>query len=265
MFDHDLHIHTFLSTCCPDEQCVPANIIPAAAAAGLRTIGFADHMWDPRVPCDSDWHRPQTFEHISRVREMVPADTHGVRVLFGCETEHLGNGRAAVSPEVAAQLDFVLVPISHGGFVAPTAGPLATAERWAKMMLQWFNEAVELEVITGIAHAFLPGRFTEHSDEIIALIPDSAFADAFGRAAERGVSIGITQGCFPSLRGGEADGFHDETFVRVFTIAREAGCLFHFGSDAHSLDAVTRVPTMAPIIRRIGITPEQILPLARTP
>lgn len=263
MFDHDLHIHTFLSTCCPDERCVPANIIPRAAEAGLRTIGFADHMWDSRVPCDSDWHRPQTFEHVSRVREQMPDDTNGVRVLFGCETEYLGEGRVAIAPETAAKLDFVLVPISHAGFVAPAEGPRATARLWAKMMLQWFNEAVELEAVTGIAHAFLPNRLHEHVDEIIGLIGDSAFEDAFGRAAERGVSVGVTSGAFPGGRGGEREGFHDETFLRVLTIARRAGCLFHFGSDAHDLTALDRVGKMAPYIRQIGIGPEQIHPLAR--
>lgn len=242
---------------------MPEHIIPRAAEVGLKTIGFSDHLWDARVPCDSEWHRPQDFAHISRVREMMPPDTRGVRVLFGCETEYLGNGRVAVSEEVAEQLDFVLVPISHGGFVAPFEGPGATPQRWAKMMLQWFNEAIELPVTTGIAHAFIPAKFHDHSDEVIALISEAAFADAFGRAAELGVSIGITAGMFPSSGGGEREGWHDETFIRVFTIARQAGCKFHFGSDAHTLADVARVPRLAPFIRRIGITRDHLHPLVR--
>ena len=47
----------------------------------------------------------------------------------------------------------------------------------------------------------------------------------------------------------------------MFTIARAAGCLFHFGSDAHNLDDITRVPRLAPFIRHIGITPDDIHPL----
>ena len=262
MIDHDIHIHTCLSACCKDPRSLPEFIIPRAAAAGLKIIGFSDHLWDSAVPCDSDWHRPQDFEHISRVRRMMPADTKGVRVLFGCETEYLGNGQAAISSEVAAQLDFVLVPISHAGFVAPATG--AGPEQLARGMLQWFAEAIELEVATGIAHPFLPCRYQDHADEIIGLIGDAAFTDVFGRAAERGVSLGITTGFFPSLGGGETEGFHDETFLRMFTLAREARCVFHFGSDAHSLDSVDRVPKLARHVERIGIPPDHILPLVRT-
>ena len=60
MIDHDMHIHTYLSSCCGDkENQRPAKIIALAAEMGLKTIGFADHIWENPNIEPSDWYRPQ--------------------------------------------------------------------------------------------------------------------------------------------------------------------------------------------------------------
>jgi len=261
--DHDLHVHTFLSACSHDEQATPQHILARAAEAGLRTIGFSDHMWDSRVPGASDWYRPQTFDHISQTRAQLPADTNGVRVLIGCETEYCGDGRIGISRETAEQLDFVLVPISHlhmKGFVVP-AGDLAPA-RVAAVMVQRFNEVVGLGLATGIAHPFLPLGYRDVVDEVLGLIPDEQFLDSFGRAADAGVSIEVTIHDFPSLGDGETEGFHDESFLRVLTLAKQAGCVFHFASDTHTLAGVGSSLDLEPYVRSVGIGRSDVLPLA---
>ena len=261
--DHDLHVHTILSGCCHDETATPHNMIRRAAEAGLRTIGFADHMWDARVPGASPWYRPQDFERIDRMRAALPSDTHGVRVLVGCETEYCGGGKVGISRETAARLDFVLVPHSHlhmTGFVAPALdGPGAIAA----LLVERFHEVVELGLATGIAHPFLPLGYEDRTDAALALIPEGVYLDAFGRAADRGISIEITTGFFPSLRGGETDGFHDETFLRVLSLARRAGCLFHFASDTHRLAGVGDGLKLQPFAAALGLTARDVLPLAR--
>ena len=130
-------------------------------------------------------------------------------------------------------------------------------------MRQRFAEVVELEVSTGVAHPFLPCGFVEQTDEIIGEIGDGAFADVFGRAAERGVSLEITTGAFPSINGGETDGHHDDTFLRVYAVAMEAGCVFHLASDTHSLAGMGRVPQLAGGARQLGLEPHHIHPLVR--
>ena len=59
-------------------------------------------------------------------------------------------------------------------------------------------------------------------------------------------------------------GYVDSTFGRVLSLAKQAGCVFHFASDAHSLDGIGRVKDLEPLARAVGITPEDILPLARS-
>jgi len=262
--DHDLHVHTFLSSCCADERATPENILAMAAETGLRTVGFADHMWDRRVPGASPWYRPQSYEHICQIREQIPADTGGVRVLVGCETEYCGGGRIGISPEVAEQLDFVLVATSHthmGDFVVPPG--CDSTQDIASLLADRFSEVVELGLATGVAHPFLPVGQKEQVDEIIALISDQRFLDCFGRAAERGVSVEVTVNSFPSIGGWEWPGFHDETFLRVLTLAKQAGCVFHFASDTHTVVFVGQSLALEPFARAAGITRDDVLPLVR--
>ncbi len=261
--NHDLHVHSFLSSCANDPSATAENILRVAGAAGLRTIGFADHMWDRAVPGASSWYRPQDYEHIARIRTQIPADTGGVRVFVGCETEYCGNGKIGITRETADKLDFVLVPISHfhmTGFTVPET--LTESRDVADLMLKRFHEVLDLGLATGIAHPFLPLGFKERVDEIVGLISDRAFQDCFGRAAEMGVSVEITVGFFPGLRGGGDDGWHDETFLRVLEIARDAGCLFHFASDSHSLADAGRARELEVYAARLGLTEDRLLRLS---
>lgn len=263
--DHDIHVHTFLSSCSSDPEAVPKLMLAEAARCGLKTVGFADHLWDAAVPGASEWYRPQDFTHISQIRAQMPTDTRGIRVLCGCETEYVGNGVVGISPAVAEQLDFVLVPMSHfhmEGFVRPAE--INRPHQIAALMVQRFAEVIELEVTTGIAHPFLPCVFPERTDEIIGAIDDDEFADQFGRAAERGVSIEITTAAFPSIEAGESEGFHDETFMRMYRLALRAGCLFHFASDTHCLAKVGQARKLEPFARQLGLTQENIHPLVRS-
>ncbi|HUS47182.1 MAG TPA: PHP domain-containing protein [Phycisphaerae bacterium] len=266
LVDHDVHVHTALSACCNDPEATAANLIARAAEVGLRTIGFADHLWDSAVAGASDWYRPQDVPHVLAIRREIPADTRGVRVLIGCETEYCGGGKVALSPEAASQFDFVLVPTSHfhmKGFVVPDEA--LPAPRLAPLLLDRFREALGLNlgVPMGIAHPFVPLGHFECLDKAISLLSDAQFQDAFGRAAERRISMEVHPAMFPSLGRGEKRHFHDETFLRVLTIARQAGCLFHFASDAHRLDAIGSVRRLEPFATAIGITPQHIHPLFR--
>ena len=94
-------------------------------------------------------------------------------------------------------------------------------------------------------------------------VSHAEFGDLFGRAAELGVSIEITTGAFPSLGGGEREGMHDESFLRIYGLALEAGCLFHFASDTHSLEGVGRVCGLEPFVHQLGLTRENLHPLVR--
>jgi histidinol phosphatase-like PHP family hydrolase len=270
--DHDVHVHTKLSACCSDPTATPANAIARAADAGLKTLGFANHLWDRAVPGAGEWYAPQDLEHILSIRKEIPADTRGVRVLVGCETEYCGGGKVGISREAAAQLDYVLIPFSHthmAGFVVPTG---TTAADLPRLFTRRFREVVDLGLATGFAHPFLPWTFRDQVDEIVSGISDGDLEDCFGRAAAARVSVEIHVGMFPGRsKSGDSprfssprsSGLHDETFLRVLGIARRMGCFFHFASDAHELADVGGVKKLEPYVRQLGITKENVLPLFR--
>ncbi len=264
LIDHDFHVHTTLSSCCNDPKSTPENILEAAARAGLKSLAFTDHMWDSSVPGASKWYAPQDYEHIMQIRERLPEDHRGIRVLIGCETEYCGNGKVGISRATAEKLDFVLIPMSHLHMKGFTIAETITApEDVAALMVQRFHEVLDLGLADAIAHPFLPLGFKEQVDEIVGLISDQQFLDCFGRAAELGVGIEVTTGFFPGLSSGEREGWHDSTFLRVLSLAKQAGCRFHFASDAHTLAGIGNVQNLAPYVAEIGLTREDLSPVAR--
>src|SRR5699024_7720060 len=141
MLKHDIHIHTKLSSCSSDSEATPENYIKIAKELGLEVIGFSDHFWDSNVEGASDWYSTQDFDHIMKIKDMMPEDTEGIEVLIGCETEYCGNGNIGISPAIAEKLDFVLVPISHvhmKGFVLPFW--IHEAKDVAETMVQYFKD-----------------------------------------------------------------------------------------------------------------------------
>jgi histidinol phosphatase-like PHP family hydrolase len=260
--DHDAHVHTTLSACCHDEALTPANAIALAAEIGLRTIGFANHMWDAAVPGASDWYAPQDLAHVLEIRRQIPADTRGLRVLVGCETEYCGDGRVGISPAAAEKLDFVLVPASHFHMPGVTVpAPLRRPRDVAELLVQRFREVVALGLATGIPHPFVALGYEDWSQEVLSLIPDEELLACFGAAAEAGVSVEMHVDMFSGT--GAPRPYPDETFLRVMSLAKRAGCFFHFTSDAHELAGIRRVSRLEPYARQVGITPDDILPLFR--
>ncbi len=264
--NHDLHVHTFISACSKDEQARPPAMIEQARRQDLEIIGFADHLWDASVEGASSWYTPQDVANLLQIRDQIPEDTQGVKVLVGCETEYRGNGMVGISPATAEKLDFVLIPFTHfhmGQFMAEPA-EIATPDAFAKTVVRRFQEVVDLGLATGLAHPFMLCGYKEQSDDILGRISDATFADCFGRAAQRGVSIEIHPGYFPGIQGPDSDGYHDETFLRILSIAKQSGCYFHLSSDTHRLDGIGKVHQLAPYLAQLDITNDDILPMLRS-
>lgn len=261
---HDLHVHTFLSKCCKTpEVSLPERIVARAAEAGLRTIGLADHLWDAAVPGATTWYAPQDFAHISRARRLLPADLHGVRVLFGCETEMRGDGTPCITPAVAEQLDFVLLPHSHLHIQGILPADYRSAQQIADLMAWRFLKSLDYDFVTGIPHVFIPGKHEDRADAIVACLSDGQLQDCFGRAHDRGVAIEITPNYFPSLKPESPPRFHDESYLRILSVAKSAGCLFYLGSDAHTLDRVGTSLALQPFVAQLGLTTSDFHPLVR--
>lgn len=254
---HDLHVHTHLSLCSGDPTATLENYIKRAKALNVEVLGISDHMWDTtNVPGANDWYQEQPYERQLAIREQMPKEIEGVKILWGCETEY-AQGIVGITPERAALLDYVLIPHSHfhmKGFTIPEV--MEQPREIAQYAVQTFKEVVQTGLATGIAHPFDPCRFNEEEFRaFFASISDEAFGECFGLAKENNVSVEINLSSFAK---GVRDSLYDQTYYRMLHLAKEIGCKFHFGSDTHSIEGLGLVEEEAYIIKKLGLSLEHM-------
>lgn len=277
---YDLHIHTALSACCPEKDIqLPAQILALAQEMGLEAIGFSDHVWANPDVQPSAWYAPQGIEQITRLRHMLAelsseekisdATTSDAtfprpRILVGCEAETIAPGVFGMTADFAATLDFVLLSCSHihmKDFVAQPSNeqPYTIAMH----LLEMFRSGVCCPWATSIAHPLVPFGRMENYAAIMDSMPEDALQEACGLAAEKGVALEITTSFLPSTEAAH-DGplpWSMETPLRLITTARDAGCRFTFGTDAHVPERQKGLPALAELVSLAGLTPKDILPI----
>lgn len=226
--DHDLHIHTGLSLCSGDPDQNKDTILNYGMENGFTTLCLTDHMWDSTVPGASGWYQKQSYEHIAQALPLPKTDK--VRYLFGCETDLDRYMTVGVSPSLAEQLDFIIIPTTHlhmNGFTCDgREGVEERAELWCTRFDGVLDKDLPFHKI-GIAHLTCSLMYTGHYLEVLRAIPEREYRRLFAKAAEKGVGIELN---FPSLH------MNDETCevtLLPYRIAKQEGCRFYFGSDAH--------------------------------
>jgi len=263
---HDVHVHTNLSSCSHDPEQTPANILQKAADLGLRTVGFADHLWVSDLPGASNWYRPQDEKHVLQIRSQLPAGQHSVRVLIGCESEFTGTA-CGIDAARAAYFDFVLLPCTHFhmlNFVRPAH--LITASEQGALLLERLDKVLDYDFVTGIAHPFVAVNQGQVHDEMCRfLLQSDQLSRCLDKAAAKRISLEITKGYFPQLFGKVDAQFHDESVLPILEKAKRAGCLFHFASDAHDLHDFGAVLKMQPLADQLCLREQDIHPLFRDP
>lgn len=266
--DHDLHMHSYLSGCCEEKDSHrPAAILARAERMGLRTVGFADHIWaNPNLE-PSDWYRPQDESQITRLREDLQSISTPVRVLVGCEAEMVAPGKFGITHEFAESVDFVLLACDHFHMTEFVEQPKSDSPRdIGEHLLKFFRSAVTSRLATVIPHAFYPCGKDPLFDRVAASISDAEFLDAFGAAAERNVGIEITTAYLPERTGGDGPdriAWTVETPIRFLRLAKEAGCTFTFASDAHRLAAMDFLPALDVFVEALDLTEKDIHPVVR--
>lgn len=247
-YDHDLHIHTCLSACAKDPEQTPENILRFAETAELKKICITDHYWDEAVPGASDWYLPQGYVNLSKVRPLPKSEN--VRFLFGCEAEQDLFGKLSIPRERYECFDFIIVSTTHLHRVGLTvseedvATPMDRAKTWIRRLDAVLDTDLPFHKV-GIAH--LTCKLIAHRDraaylETLSLLPHQEMYRLFSKAAVLGVGIELNAG---ALQFTEAEA---DTVLRPYRIARECGCKFYCGSDAHSLPQLWE---SAPVFQRV--------------
>ena len=236
--DHDLHIHSHLSSCSSDPGQTTDAILACARANGLRTICLTDHFWDATVPGASNWYAPQDYAHIAQALPLPQAPD--CRFLFGCEGDMDRHFTVGIAPETYGKFDFVIIPTTHlhmRGFTISAedaAQPARRAELCAARLQALLDQPLPFEKI-GLAHFTCSllagggsGEYPLQYLDILDLVPDETWGRLFTRAAKAGMGIELNL----SMRSLKSDEERPRVF-RPYRIARECGCTFYLGSDAH--------------------------------
>lgn len=233
--DHDLHIHSTLSSCCKDPKQTPQAILDYAEKNGFKTVCLTDHFWDETVPGASLWYQKQDYKHICKSKPLPQGEN--ARFLFGAETDMDKFMTVGVSPERLKELDFIIIPTTHlhmAGFTLEKdiKTPEARACLWTSRLAALLNTDLPWHKV-GIAH--LTCHLIGDHVETLSLIPDDTFHTLFEKAAKLGAGIELNFNSF-----GYENKKDLKTVLNVYKIARDAGCKFYFGSDAHSVASLEK-------------------------
>ncbi len=254
--DHDLHQHTFLSSCSSDPEMTADKILEHALANAYQTICLTDHLWDNKVAGASDWYKPQDLDHIRQALPLPQAD--GVRFLFGCETEYCGGSKLGLAPESFDLFDFIVIPPNHFhmvDFVRPAAynTPVLVAE-----LLQQRLEELQLLDLPwqkiGLAHLTTRLIFREGDVlEVLDLMPEERLKRIFKGFAQKGAGIELNASSF-------RDNWQEteELSLKIYRIAKAAGCKFYFASDAHAVASLPIKEALEPVVKALGLEQKDI-------
>lgn len=235
--EHDFHIHTTLSLCA-NETATVENYLATAKKLGLKKLGFSNHFWDSAIGGAIEWYQQQDYEHVARLKlELDRVTAEDVKIYFGCETEYdpVHHG-VALTEETAEKFDFILVPNSHTHMMMPKDF-YQPYQKHVDFMVQAYNEILDSKVsryITAVAHPFEAVNCPYDKTILIDMISDDCFKRMFDKSARKDIAFEINVASMKKMTDAQiAESFQ----MRMFRLAKECGCKFIFGSDAHNAEA----------------------------
>lgn len=245
--DHDLHIHSNISSCSYGEQQTPERILEYAKENGFKKICLTDHFWDETIEGVNPWYAPQDFKHISVAKPLPQSDE--VEFLFGCETELRHDLVLGISKERFDDFDFVIIPTTHLHFYNFTITDddnisfKTRADAWVRRLDAVLSMDIPFHKV-GIPHLtcslIAPSR--EQYLEVVKEISENDMYRLFKQAAK--VKVGIELNSHALM-------FEDsekDLALLPYQIAKECGCKFYCGSDAHEVEDFSCVK---PILERV--------------
>lgn len=254
--DHDYHIHSKLSSCSKDPEQSTAHILEYAKEHGYRQICLTDHFWDETVDGASRWYTPQNYDHVRQSLPLPQAE--GIEFLFGVETEMTKDNILGISSDRYDAFDFIIVPISHFHMVGFTLSEedAATVEGRANRFLAKLEAVLSMPLPfhkIGLAHMAndtIGGRDLTMYCQVLRQITGERLRALFTKAAALGVGIELNTSCLAFRSEEEAQAVTD-----FYTVAKECGCKFYIGTDAHHPNQFVNQKDVAQrFIDRLGLT-----------
>ncbi len=237
LFASDLHVHTNLSFCAP-RSTEPASYLPLFDSEQVKAVGFVNHVYYPEDLPRLHTSYSTGATHVASIRPAIDAlqKQTEVRLLMGCEAETIAHKGPSLSQEEAAPFDYILLAPSHVlNLTRHYEGvDYSTPDKLRELTVAQFKAACLLQYgkPTGICHPLYPICSPEEQ-QIVDGITDEVLGDCFTLAKEQGKAIEIHACLYRSGTERNAEGL-SPSYLRMLRVAKECGCRFFFGSDAHA-------------------------------
>ena len=231
VIDHDLHIHSQYSNCSSDPEQNNERILKYAKDNGLKKICLTDHLWDENLPCDFEGYQISCFKKISQALPLPKDDE--VEFLFGCETEMDWQNMIGLSDKMYDTFDFIIVPINHLHLTPFTRREEDdSTERRVELYYRRFDRVLCSDLPfgkVGLAHPIcsLMARDVEQSNEMLKAMDKNVLRELYTRAAKKNLGIEINEVVTNATEERRT------LYAEHINIAKECGCKFYLGSDAH--------------------------------
>lgn len=262
---HDFHIHTTLSRCANKENATIENYIVHAKRLGLKKLGFANHYWDETFDAgDNNFYKFQGTDHVLSLKdELKKYENEGVKLYLGCEGEYSYKLRSvAISEENAEKFDFIVIPNSHTHMSMPKEF-YEPHKKHAEFMVDAYNDTLDCNIskyITAMAHPFEAVCCPYDNSILIDLISDDTYKRLFDKQAKKGIAFEINVNSMKKMSHEEIEKMSQ---IRMFKIAKEMGCKFLFGSDAHDNEAHLYYDNASFVADLLELKDDDILELGR--
>lgn len=229
VIDHDLHLHSQLSLCSNDPEQTAEALLDYGVREGLSHICVTDHYWDENVPGASGWYAAQNYAHVAEILPLPVSEQCAFH--FGCEIDMDQFRTVGISDKMLDAFEFIIIPTSHLHMTGFTIDAQDTSPtRRAQLYLQRNHALLDMDLPfskIGLAHftCSLMARNCEGSrDDILNAITDAEYAELFARVAKSGMGVELNMALT------DPQSAHT---MRPYRIAKEQGCKFYLGSDAH--------------------------------
>lgn len=221
----DLHVHTNLSLCAPPETTI-GSYLPLCAQEGIQKIGISNHLYSRKG-----------IDHTLQIQEELRAwqGHSSVQLALGCEMELFPGQEPMLHKDNAHLFDYVLVAPSHIFNLLHEYKnyDLSTVENIRRLLIDNFKRAclLDLGVPTAICHPLYP-ICAPNQQDILDSMTDEQLAECYTLAARHHKSIEIHACVYRDTITLDEEGL-SPSYIHMLSVAKDCGCVFHFGSDAH--------------------------------
>ncbi|RKP08003.1 histidinol-phosphatase [Thamnocephalis sphaerospora] len=244
-------LHTHSGQFCHHAHGTLEELVQAAVAAGLRTLGLSEHMPRQRVQdlypeeanATPDSLHARFDAYVHEARRLRDKYANQLRILVGMETEYIYAEQATKVQALRARysLDYVVGSVHHvhGHPIDFDAAMLAEAQTASggtaeTLVCAYFDAQRDM------LHALRP-EVVGHFDLIRRLMPrDTEWTEAVWQRVRENATIiasygGLVEINTAAWKYGFADPYPQQAVIKIL---KAAGCRFTLSDDAHSPEQV---------------------------